>query len=242
MSDTITATITAQQQLSQKFFELLTKLRETKGQENQTLDYISQVLNLTQTQIAKLFFEKAFVYQHLVMSHTDVGNNLKLMEQSALDAHDIIVKHNLTDLLGDDLRFLGRVYDYNHDYPQAHTFYLQALDFYKKQNHPRVLEINAFICANLINQNKIDEGLSLAQKTYADFDQIPLKQSDFYTWAVWKTGIYPRIVKALINQKVNFDHNEIKNILQNDQKLLTSPNYNFCLRLDEIIEALNLLN
>ena len=92
MSDTITATITNQQQLSQKFFDLLKELRETKGQEEQVLDYISQALNLNYTQIAKLFIEKAFVYQHLVMSHIDEEINLKLMEESALNAHDIIIK------------------------------------------------------------------------------------------------------------------------------------------------------
>ncbi|MFA7301251.1 MAG: hypothetical protein WC069_03005 [Candidatus Shapirobacteria bacterium] len=221
------------------------KLRETKGSETETLKKIDEFLPTVVDEnnfaiLAKLYFEKAFVHQHLVMSHQDEANNLKLMEESALKAHDIIVKQNLTDLLGDDTRFLGRVYDYKKDYPQAFNFYQQALSFYQKQNHPRVLEINAFICANLINQSKIEEGLALAKKTYVEFDNNPLKQSDFYTWTVWKTGIYPRVVNALATQGQNIDQQEIKNILLNDQKLLSESGLDFRIRLDEINEVLNL--
>lgn len=224
----------------------ISKLREIKGQETEVLKKIDILLPQVSSENdysnqAKLFLEKAFLYQHMVMSHVDESTNLKLMEESALNAHDIIVKQNLTDLSGDDLRFLGRVYDYKKDYTQALTFYQQALDFYQKQNHPRVLEINAFICANLICQNKVEDGLALAQKTYADFNSSPLKQSDFYTWAVWKTGIYRRVLKALITQKQEFNHEEIKNILLADQKLLVDSNQNFQFRLDEINEALRLL-
>lgn len=242
MPHPITTNITSQQQLSQKFFDLLKELRETKGQETQTLEYIAQALHLSKSQIAKLFIEQAFVYQHLVMSHVDEESNLKLMEESALNAHDIIVKYNLFDMLGDDTRFLGRVYDYKKDYSEAYKFYQQSLNFYQKQNHPKALEINAFICANLINQNKIEEGLVLAQKTYSDFEQSPLKQSDFYTWAVWKTGIYPRVLKALVTQNQPFDKVEFKNILLNDQKLLSESTQDFGFRLDEIAEALSYLN
>ena len=224
----------------------IAKLREIKGQESQTLAKINSLIPQVEAEndfivLAKLFWEQAFVYQHLVMSHVNESINLKLMEESALNSHDIILKQNLTDLLGDDLRFLGRVYDYNRDYPQAYNFYQQALDFYQKQNNPRTLEINAFICANLIYQNKIDDGLALAKKTYAEFETCPLKQSDFYTWAVWKTGIYPRVIKALISQNQTFDSLEMKNILLNDQKLLMGEKFDFRFRLDEISEALDLL-
>lgn len=224
----------------------ISTLRETKSSETETLNKINEIWEQVELEqdfatLAKLYWEKAFVYQHLVMNDVDNESNLKLMEESALAAHDLVVSNNLTDLFGDDFRFLGRINDYKGDYTGAFDYYQQALEFYQFKNDPRVLEINAFICANLICQNKVEDGLTLAKKTYTEFDNNPLKQSDFYTWAVWKTGIYPRVVKALISQNKTFDSFEMKNILQNDQKLLTDSDQNFQFRLNEISEALQLL-
>lgn len=222
------------------------KLRETKGSEAETLSKINEIWPEIEREndfatLAKLYWEKAFVYQHLVMGHTDTEDNLKLMEQSALSAHDLVTKNNLSELQGDDLRFLGRIYDYKQDFKTAFDYYQQALNFYQSQDAPRILEINAFMSANLINQGKTNDGLNLAKKIYGEFENSPLKNSDFYTWAVWKTGIYPRMVQALVSKKVEFDHTEIKNYLENDQKLLLENEGNFQFRLDEISEALRLL-
>ena len=222
----------------------IAQLRETKSKEIETLAKITELESAVSadfTVLAKLNWEKAFVYQHLVMSQIDIDQNLKLMAESALKAHGIVEQNNLTELQGDDFRFLGRVYDYKKDYSQAEKYYQQALGYFQNQNDPRVLEIKGFMSANLINQGKIEPGLTLAKKTYSEFDQTPLKQSDFYTWAVWKTGIFPRVVKALIVQKVDFNKPEMKQFLETDQKLLLESDKNFQYRLDEIAETLKQL-
>ncbi|MCX6726722.1 MAG: hypothetical protein NTY75_02785 [Candidatus Shapirobacteria bacterium] len=224
--------------------QVIAQLRETKGKESETLAKIAELEMVAGTDftiIAKLNWEKAFVYQHLVMGQTDVGQNLKLMAESALKAHEIVEQNNLAELKGDDYRFLGRIYDYQKNYPLAQSYYQQALDFYTAKNDPHVLEIKGFLSYNLVCQNKIDEGMSSAEQTFTEFDQNSLKQSDYYTWAVWKSGIFPRIIQSLSSQKADFDKVKMADYLAKSEAILTN-NYNFQFRLDEIAAAKNLLN
>lgn len=216
----------------------IASFRETKGQETETLKLISELESKTidPVVLTKLFWEKAFVYQHLVMSKTDSELNLKLMEESALNAHKLVEQNNLVDLRGDDFRFLGRLADYSQKYSEAYDYYQQALEFFTVANSPRVLEIKGFLSANLVNQGRIEEGLNFAKETYQEFDESPLKEVDNYTWVTWKTGIFPRLVTALIKQEAEFDHEEIKKYLEASRTLF--PNQ---FRLDEINEALGQL-
>jgi hypothetical protein len=231
----------------------IASLREIKGRESDTLTMINAlepevIASGDFTPLCHLYWERAFVYQHLVMSNIDVDANLQLMEEAAQKAHQLVTEHQLNELVGDDTRFLGRVYDSKKDYPQAEVYYRQALTFYEPTNHPRVLEIKGFLSANLVNQGKVEEGLALAKHTYTDFDQNTLKQSDYYKWAVWKTGIYPRIIKALVSQQAVFNHAEMISLLDESRLLLTNPqgdvtwgDKSFQFRLDEIDEAKKLL-
>ena len=216
-------------------------LRETKGKESETLRLISEVE-------VKLFWEKSLVYQHLVMSGVDAGQNLSKMAQAANDAHTLIAESRLSDFAGDDARFLGRVADYQQDYPAAEAHYLEAIEFYETVPSPRVYEIKSFLAANLVHQNKVAEGISLAKETFNQFQNDPLKYTDVYTWAVWQTGTYPRLVKALIDVKAEFDHAEMKSYLDQSEQILrdasqnaTWGDKNFQFRLDEITQARQVL-
>lgn len=224
-------------------------LREQKGREIDTLNAIKSLKPRVEddqdfSSLALLYFEEAFTYQHLFMSHIETDTNLKLMEEAALEAHHIITTNQLSTLLPDSHRMLGRVKDYQKNYLAAYDHYQWALDAYQKDNHPRVFEIKSFISTNLVNQGRHQDGLDLAKKTYRDFDTLPLKQTDYYTWAVWKTGIFPRISNALLSQGTDFNRQEIKEYLNDSLNLLLSSGNpsDFQYRIDELKEALEKLD
>lgn len=233
--------------------EVLSKiatLRETKGQEQKTLELIGQLESEPINVITKvkLFWEKALVYQHLAMDNIDKTPNLIKMAESANQAHFLITNNNLTELFGDDFRFLGRVADYEQDYVDAEQYYEQAIVFYEQQNSPQIFEIKSFLSANYIRQNRVEEGKTLAKKVFNEFQNNDLKNQDVYTWAVWQTGTFPRIINALTDIKADFDHQEMKGYLNQSEQILrdasqhiTWGDRNFQFRIDEINQARSLL-
>ena len=83
------------------------------------------------------------------------------------------------------------------------------------------------------------------KKIYEKFDKTPegnrLKKKDYVTWAIWKSGIPIRTIKALLDQKREFDKklmldwlNEAKKDLNPKNKKLWSD---FSYRRNEIGSA-----
>jgi len=224
------------EELQQKLIEI-SKLREQKGREDETLaevEKLKQMVGDNFVEQARLYWEEGLTYQHLVMSHVDEEINREKMAQAAMKAHEVVEKNKLDNLLGDDYRFLGRVADYNGKYEEAKNWYEKAIEFYKGQ--PRELEIKSFLSATLIYLGKNEEGISLAKSTFDEFLTNPLREKDYYTWAVWVTGIWPRMVKAMKEKGVEIDKSEVLAYLDQSDKFL------FRYRIDEIEEARKLLN
>jgi hypothetical protein len=113
-------------------------------------------------------------------------------------------------------RFLGRLCDYKGEYNKAVEHYKKSISLYGNETAPSVrvnkLEIQGFLAYSLIKSGKTEEGLNLAQSTYKAFnesdDGIELKQADYYTWAVWISGIPLRNIEALLDENKITDRNK----------------------------------
>ncbi|MFZ5932696.1 MAG: tetratricopeptide repeat protein [Patescibacteria group bacterium] len=179
-------------------------LREGKGKEKETLSLIERALRFGQGVVVNLLWERILVYQHLVMQ----GNKKALpkMEAATLAAGKYVKQNKLKEWESRSLRFLGRLYDYKGKFSESVKAYKKAIplarldpDFVKK-GYPRWLELEGFLSSALIKSGKVNEGVNLAKKTFEKFNQSSegkfLKKKDYYTWAIWKSGIAIRTIEA----------------------------------------------
>jgi hypothetical protein len=143
----------------------------------------------------------------------------------------------LNDLFGTSHRFLGRAYTFQNQHQQAIIEYQSALKILTAQNDPRALEVSGFICEAFIRTGNFEMGLNQAYQVYDSYDANPLalalKKVDEYKFNVWRTGIFPRLVFALEELKVDYDKAKVKSYLEKSQKILTDQN-KYAYRISEI--------
>jgi tetratricopeptide (TPR) repeat protein len=240
--------------------------REIKGQEENTLREIEEAKEVAQKQkdwksLVKLFWEESLCAQHIAMNEMaketpdekKLNEGKKRMKKAALDAHQTIEKHSLDEMLGTSYRFLGRCYTYDGDHDGARNMYLKSIEEIQKlKDKKQILEIKGFLADSLIRIGKVIEGIDLAIQTFDEFenseDGRKLKEDDYFTWAVWRTGIIPRIVGALKDTKAEFDKDSINEYLEKSEQTLNEKNEKvswgdpaFTYRRDEISKAKSIL-
>src|SRR3990172_3639945 len=200
-------------------------LREKKGVEGPTIQIIRVVRFQAMMQnlhehVANLYWEESLVGQHLVMGERDkpegekdqdvASRGLSIMSDAALQAHMYIQSRELTSLLGASYRFLGRVATYKGDHNTAKGHYERSLILYKKEENPivrsRFIELQAFLSHALMMTGDVKRGLALAQQTFEEANQsaegVALRDHDYYTWAVWTSGVPIHLCHALSEKKV----------------------------------------
>jgi len=196
------------------------KEREKKGNAEFLIPRIDKIRQQAEkigdfTTATVLYQEKLLCVQHLIMENKKnpikIGKGLLIMkatsdqmiglQKSHKDEIDPIVNAR-------SFRFLGRQSDFFHQHNQSEKYYRQGLKFFEplKQIDQRYqsLELSGFLAFSLLKQKK-SGWLELTQKTLSDFDNSPegswLKDGDYYTWAVWKSGIEIRNSDALLDSK-----------------------------------------
>lgn len=162
-----------------------------------------------------LYQEKLLCAQHLIMENkrnpvkvargiSIIGFTISQMlefQKSHKDKIDPVVAAR-------SFRFLGRQSDILHRYKQSEKYYRQGLEFFKPLEHPsqryQSLELHGFLAFSLLKQNK-SGWFELTQETLTSFDNSPegnwLNENDYYTWAVWKSGIEIRNSGAILDSK-----------------------------------------
>ncbi|MBP9818053.1 hypothetical protein KBC75_04915 [Candidatus Shapirobacteria bacterium] len=228
----------------------INQLNETKGQELNVLNQLPEFRKLAKTEqnwemMAQSFWQEHLAHQHLVMQELDPDNSHRLaMLSSAKSAHNLVVYHSLWNLSGASHRFLGRAYTFQNDHTHAKAEYEVAFEHLKHDNDPRYLEVTGFLCESLIRLDQVNEGLILAYQTFDSYDTDPqaitLKQVDEYKYNVWRTGIFPRLVFALNELKLDYDKAKVKQYLEKSEKLLTDQ-AKYAYRIDEIKKVIQLL-
>lgn len=246
---------------------LIATSRETKGVESETLKMIDELLPMLVKEkewksVAKLHWEAHLVWQHTVMNEISKPENerdekaiklgAKKMLGFATKAKDVIEKHNFKDMIGGAYRFLGRAATYAEDHAEAKKYYETAISKYSGKNLKSKLEVSGFLADALIRLGRPEEGMELAKNTYDDFHKSKigedLKKEDYFAWAVWMSGIAPRVCNALIETDSEFDAKEMKKWLKETETVLKSPtgeikwgDHNFQFRMDEINSVLSKL-
>lgn len=237
--------------------EKIASLREKKGEERKTLLLIDRAIKFGQGVVVGLLWDRALVYQHIVMAEDskEMKNSkrrskaLAKMEASVLTAGKYIKENGLKEWESRYYRFLGRVYDYQGNFEKSIEVYKKAIPLAKfdpdftQKGFPRWLEVEGFLSYALLMAGRIKAGYSLARKTYDKFDNGPegksLKEKDYYTWAIWKSGIAIRTLRAFLSKKYTYSKDEMLSWLSEVEKDLNPPKAvkiwgDFSLRRDEI--------
>lgn len=242
-------------------------LREKKGREDETLQLIDNALNAAHDYVFNLIGEKFLVYQHEVMEeqvkdekekdNKRIELGIRHMMEEASNALEYAENNNLSRWFSRAYRMLGRASDYQGGYNEAIEYYQKAIDLVSedpeyKDGYPRQFEYFGFMAYSLIQAGRIEEGVNLARKTYKEYDDSndgkALFKKDYTTWAIWKSGIAERTVRALLdkNSKILSD-DEMRNWLLDAQNKLIPPKgvkvwADFQLRKDEFKNILKILH
>jgi hypothetical protein len=229
--------------------------REEKGQSEKVIPYIKKVRGEVEklgdvTTVIQLHQEEFLAGHHMMMEERDkgpIGNPLRLAK-GLLTVKRAISKMEkfLTDAVPESIhkkripRFQGRFADMTRQYEKAEKYYRQALKPIESETEIEkrchMLELKGFIAEATFKQGK-EAGLAKVNQVLKDFDESPegkwLKEHDYYTWAVWKTGIEIRTARQLLRQ----DSQTAKKLISQAETELISPEgdtHDFGIRLGEL--------
>ncbi len=243
--------------------------RERKGTSETLIPWIREVRKEAErlgekSIVLQLHQEEFLSAQHMLMEEKSKGlilnpfralKGMYLMETSSR-AMDKYSKENAGDLESTVsarvLRFLGRYEDYKGRYKKSEEYYRKGLAVFDALQKPEErfnkLEFAGFLSFSLLKQGKNMEGLELMKQTLNDFDSSPegvwLKTNDYYTWAVWKSGIEIRSAEHMASEGSEEYLSTATVLVMDAQKILVMPDGDtekFRLRLDEVTTVKKLL-
>lgn len=246
----------------------IAKKREIKGTSETLIPRIRKVRERAEklgdrTTVVQLYQEEFLSAQHMVMEekakkpHGSPFRATKgafIMEKLAREMSKYEEKYHeqIDPIVGARVsRFLGRYADVKGQYNKSEELYKKGLSYFdsliKPEEKYNRLEFSGFLANSQIKQGK-KEGFDLAVQTLKDFDEstegIWLKENDYYTWAVWKSGIEIRTADYF-GEKKNIEHNKIiKDWLIDAESILQMPNGNkevFQIRIDELSNVKELI-
>ncbi|HBC45037.1 MAG: hypothetical protein UX08_C0023G0004 [Candidatus Collierbacteria bacterium GW2011_GWB1_45_35] len=153
------------------------------------------------------FLEEALIWQHKYME-SGKDEFLKKMEEIVVKASEFIKENRLQPWESRIARFLGRVADYQKKYSVAESYYQEAID--KAPSDPKyaknqalIYEYIGFKILDEIRLGKVDEGIDEAEGLYGDYlfseEGGALRQRDYSTWAIWRSGLLINLCRTLID-------------------------------------------
>lgn len=168
--------------------------------------------------VVDLYWEEYLVVKHIVMEARDknglwelplkmggIAKGFILMRGAANKAEDYIQEHNVTSKKARSGRFLGEIAMIQKDYPTAVKHFQNSVDLFNRKEDWRdrvnALELSGFLAEAMILSGEPERGIALARKTflaYENEDGEKLKEDDYYTWAVWKSGCIVKAWHALL--------------------------------------------
>ncbi|MFZ3301654.1 MAG: hypothetical protein WA152_03010 [Microgenomates group bacterium] len=219
----------------------ISTLREQKGKEKEVLVLINEALSFGHEFIVSMFFEEALTNQHLYMNDSSNKKALIDMQNSVLKAGFYINKYNLTRWQSRYFRFLGRIEDYKKNFKKSSFYYKKSIKYIKSDPEQfRIFELEGFLAFAILMSGQIDKGYKYSKKVYSKYvntkNGILLKKKDYFTWAVWRSGVAIRTINALIDNKANFKLIEIKKWLDEVETELNVKGYDFSYRKSELLD------
>jgi tetratricopeptide (TPR) repeat protein len=173
------------------------------------------------------------------------------MRKSALKAEKYINEHNVEEKRPRSGRFLGEVEMLSRRYGKAVRYFRKSVELFSNMEdwNQRInaLELSGFLAEALILNGKAQKGIDLAKRTFKAYDKGDgerLKENDYYTWAVWKSGCIIKVWHALLVKRPPLTREitqELIQMLDEADKILIIPegeetwgDRNFEMRKDEI--------
>ncbi len=221
------------------------KAREVVAGEAVTDKLIDQELEILHNVVVNLYLEKAHIYQLMLMTERDKPegqrdrNILKRAvtgwRRTMKEIEEYVKFFRLSRWQSRIERYWGRLCDATGRYTEAISHYRKSIRSarldpeFTDQGVPRWLEAEGFLAASYIYTGKIKTGWEKSKRIYKRFDTAEaadLKQKDYSTWAIWKSGVPIRIGQAMRNNKLLIDLidlNEYKKWLDEAEKLLYPP-------------------
>jgi tetratricopeptide (TPR) repeat protein len=228
----------------------IASLREQKGKEQEVLALIKSTReNLMQSgeheKVVDLYWEEYLVGKHLLMDQKDKSlsdglefdakqsDGFRIMKDAAQNSLEYIERNNVESKMPRLGRFLGEVSMIEGDYDKAVEHFKQSIDLFRKDEDPRqrvnALELSGFLAEVLVYSGRLDEAIQTARDTFKAYDVgdgEALKNNDYYTWAVWKSGCPIKVWHAVIENKVVLEDQvkqELLNMLDEAEKILVIP-------------------
>ena len=239
-------------------------MREEKGREEETLQLIKQVregaIMLGEHEhVVNLYWEEHLIGQHMIMTERDKpevqrnrergAEGLRIMAEATIKGQNYIEANNVESLKPRSHRFLGRVADYKGEFEKSKRHYEKAVELFEEEkdllNRVNRLEIQGFLAYSQVMLEDTNGGIELGRLTFVEFDVSPdgkkLKESDYFTWAVWKSGVAIRIIDEVVDRDNKYDKEEMGLWLEQAEEILVIPegdetwgDKNFQFRKDEI--------
>lgn len=188
------------------------KMREDLSRQDEALEDIRTLREFTientlVDSTVECFLEEALIWQHKYME-TRKEEFLNKMEQVVLEASEWVKTNQVTQWESRVARFLGRVADYQKKYSEAEQYYQEAID--KVLSDPKyvgnpamVYEYQGFKILDSLRLGKVEEGIGEAKKLYDDYlfseEGKDLRQRDYATWAIWRSGLFINLSRTLID-------------------------------------------
>jgi len=186
-------------------------LREERGKEKEALEMADSLLKEIEKENggakleAQVWLEKSLIWQHLLESRMSEGNQgvdeARNEMMMAIKQAEMVMEDGGVDRGDETLRidvFLGKAAMEVDDYEGAKQAYERAIEVVNDET--KTLEFKAHLCEPVILLGEVKEGVRLAQQTDGEFDEgvgEELKNGDYITWAIWKSGLWIRVAKAL---------------------------------------------
>jgi len=243
--------------------------REKKGTSETLIPHIQKIREEAEklgekSTVLQLYQEEFLSAQHMVMEEKDkrlranpirAAKGMFMMESTSktMEEYAEVNGENLDPAIKARVyRFLGRNADHKGQYKKSEQFYRKGLEYFDHSTKPEErfirLEFLGFLSYSLIKQGKTAEGIELAQQTLKYFDDSDegkwLKESNYYAWAVWKSGIEIRTAEHIAKTKDSGHTDLAKDFLADAGSILVMPDgttENFRLRLDELDSTRNLM-
>jgi len=212
--------------------EEIAKRREEYGEESVVNDirlYRERMIKAELHEDAVDFFWEEFLCgKHLVMDERNedregsgrYNQGLEMMRKMAKEAHQYIVEHNVESKLTRSHRFVGEISQFDGDFDSAVRHFSQAISRFdeEKDYGQRIngLELRGFLAEALVRAGAINEAIDLAVNTFELYDKGDgevLREKDYDTWAIWKSGVPIKAWQGVFDGKISLS-NEQREILE----------------------------
>jgi hypothetical protein len=239
--------------------QALAWLREEKGKSREALKEADLIEGRFHEEVVDIIWEHYLIGKHMIMEAREKNGLVELparvmksaegyllMRSSALKAQEYIDRYDVAAKRPRSGRFLGEVEMLIGNHKKAAEYFGKSVSLFSKMDDPsdrvNALELSGFWAEALILGGKAKDGVEIATQTFKAYDQgdgLELKNRDYYTWAVWKSGCAIKAWHALFQKGISpegKDRETLVEMLKGSGEIVNVPPTwgDFSLRRDEI--------